>query len=149
MRSAHTLKGVSGNIGAMRVQEAAQALELACRDGKPTKEIDALLTTTLAELQPVIVSLEALRRPVEAGARHGELDFAAIGPLLQRLNSLLEDDDSDATDVVEALGSLLAGSFHAPRLRRVAAAIDEYAFGEALAALGVLSDALARTRSGG
>jgi two-component system sensor histidine kinase/response regulator len=64
---AHTLKGVSGNVGAVVVQQLAGALEAEIADGTPPAALQgamAALETELAELMP---SLDA-HLPAEAGA---------------------------------------------------------------------------------
>ena len=139
-RCAHTLKGVAGNIGAKEVQAAAKALEFACKEEAPN--VEALLTVVVARLEPVIDALEALDRPAEQATGGGELDRAAIAPLVGRLRELLEDDDTDATEVIDELAPLLAGTPHAERLEAVAASIGEYDFEEALEALGAFEKEL-------
>ena len=127
-RCAHTLKGVAGNVGATGVQAAAQALELACktRDG-----VGDARTGVLAELAPVLGALEGLEQPVAEPPSDGDLDHAKIDPLLSRLRVLLEDDDTDASDLVDELLPLMAGSAHAGLLARLADQVDDYAFEEA------------------
>ncbi|RDH83418.1 MAG: hypothetical protein DIZ77_04750 [endosymbiont of Seepiophila jonesi] len=61
-RTAHSLKGVAGTIGARGVQEAAHSLEIACSEG--TETIDELLSAVVAELQPVIAGLEELESSI-------------------------------------------------------------------------------------
>ncbi len=60
IRAAHSLKSAAGNIGARGIEKAALSLEMAYKESKSTEEIEALLTKTVAELQPVIAGLEAL-----------------------------------------------------------------------------------------
>ncbi len=57
-RIAHTLKGVSGNIGATGVQAEAAALEQACRNGEGAEVIVARLCSVTTLLTPLIVQLE-------------------------------------------------------------------------------------------
>ena len=141
-RCAHTLKGVAANVGAEGVREAALALETACREG--SADIDRRLAEVSAWLEPVIAALDELDRPAEAAPMpSGDVDRERIGPLLQRLRELLEEDDTDAADVIETLEPLLVGTPHAKRLEAVAAPIDEYDFEEALEALDALEESLA------
>lgn len=56
-RLAHSLKGVAGNLGALRLQHLAESLEQACKSGGPiANELQALL----AELTPLLNDLGKL-----------------------------------------------------------------------------------------
>ena len=57
-RLAHSLKGVAGSIGAPGVQQAALALEMACKEGDD--EMEAKLATLVAKLETVVQGLEAI-----------------------------------------------------------------------------------------
>ena len=133
-RTAHTLKGVAGNVAALGVQEAAKALEAACRGGEAGAAIEALLETVEGELALVMAALDGLETEEAGAASKGEIDREALLPLLTRLRELLEEDDTDAAEVIDALEPLLAGTSHAAALKRVAAPIDDYDFEEALEA---------------
>ena len=67
-RTAHTLKGVSGNIGATLVAEHADALERAIRDRLPTTDIAAALDATEQSLTALMGELEAWLPPLPAPA---------------------------------------------------------------------------------
>ncbi len=56
-RLAHTLKGVSGNVGAVAVQDRAGALELAIRDGQAPAEIEAHVAGLEAPLADLLAGL--------------------------------------------------------------------------------------------
>jgi polar amino acid transport system substrate-binding protein len=140
IRCAHTLKGVAGNIGAQGIQTAAEALEQGCREG--VEDIEARLERVLDELEPVMSSLGGLEQPVARPTSGGELDRSRIQALLTRLRELLEEDDSEATDLMEELVPLMAGSGHAEKLARLADQVAEYSFEEALVALEDLERAL-------
>jgi polar amino acid transport system substrate-binding protein len=127
------LKGVAGNIGALGVQGAAEALELGCKEG--AADIEARLAHVLGELEPVMSALEGVEQPVARPTNGGELDRPRIEALLTRLRALLEDDDSEALDLMEELVPLMAGSGHAEKLARLSDQVAEYSFEEALAAL--------------
>ena len=141
-RLAHTLKGVAGNIGAFGLQGAAKALEFACKE--KGGERDGLLAAVVVELAPVIAALDELDRAGGGVERaSGERSMDRVGPLLARLRELIEEDDTDASEVIEELEPLLAGTPHAARLKAVAAPIEEYDFEEALEALATLEEGLA------
>ena len=139
-RCAHTLKGVAGNVGAMGVQQAAESLEQACKEGM--EDIDDLLGAVMSELMPVIKGLEPLQVATITAAPAVKLDPGVIKERLSELRSLLVDNDSDAVDQAEDLGSLLAGTPQEPLLTRLIDLVSEYDFDEALNQLSALEQAL-------
>jgi CheY-like chemotaxis protein len=58
-RLAHTAKSVSGNVGATQVQNAAEALESALRQGSGTDEIETLLGEMETPLKELVTGLQA------------------------------------------------------------------------------------------
>jgi PAS domain S-box-containing protein len=140
LRSAHTLKGVAGNIGALALREAAGALELQCQEDSGDALVDGLLENTAVALSGALVAIETLRRslgPVPTTAEPAPLldtDPSVIAALVARLRPLLEDDDTEAADLVEELETL-TGTPNEPALRSLADAIAEYNFEAALVAL--------------
>ena len=139
-RAAHTLKGTAGNIGARGVQAAAAELEHACLVHAAPEQIDTLLAITLKELEPVIAGLRMVGAADQAApsARprdSSDASSAAVQAGLQRLTSLLKDSDADASDAVDELMELARGTPLASRLKRVAAAVADFEFDAALAAL--------------
>ena len=63
-RVAHTLKGVSGTIGATQIPDHAEAVERAIREGYPRAQIDLKLNELEAPLALLISDLEAWLPPV-------------------------------------------------------------------------------------
>ena len=58
-RTAHTLKGVSGTIGATDIPDYADTLEHALREQRPASELDAILAALEAPLKTLLNDLEA------------------------------------------------------------------------------------------
>jgi len=71
-RTSHTLKGVAGNIGATRLQQAAMELQLLCRDAAVDTQVEPVLARVEQELATVIEGLDrcfgALPEDAEGGA---------------------------------------------------------------------------------
>ena len=132
-RAAHTLKGTAGNIGARGVQAAAGELEQACHAGKKAAEIDGLLATVLAELEPVIAGLQQVGAGESAAANAAPaIPKEELQAALDRLAALLEDNDSAAGDLLGELLDKIEGTPQARALKPVADAINDYDFDEAL-----------------
>jgi HPt (histidine-containing phosphotransfer) domain-containing protein len=111
-RLAHSLKGVSGNIGALAVQDAAGEVERAARTGADASHFVARLE---AELGPVLESLHGALGPEEAGAATSAQNIQEV---LGKLDAYLADSDGEAAEYL---------SEHAPGLR---AALGQERYGE-------------------
>ncbi|MBF0261426.1 MAG: response regulator, partial [Magnetococcales bacterium] len=131
-RCAHTLKGTAGNIGARRVQAAAGALEAACNDHASAEKIEELLHHTLSELAPVVAGLSRIggenRSEAPVSAPRADVDQAKVARLLQRLEAQIQEDETEATDTLEALLDLVDGTPLASVLSGVASAVTNYDF---------------------
>jgi PAS domain S-box-containing protein len=100
VRLAHTLKGVSGSIGANGLQELATSLETAIKDDADD-QTNSLLADTGTELGRVIKLIEGIK------AKKATLDTsdskelpADLVPQLQDLLAKLEEYDSAAEDML-------------------------------------------------
>jgi two-component system sensor histidine kinase/response regulator len=134
-RAAHTLKGTAGNIGAKDVQAAAAELEHACKEKAAAEQIESLLQNALAALAIIMPGLEKVGAGSTAPARQPAalaIPEAELKAMLDKLQGLLEDSDSEAADILEALLEKLAGSPLAKQLKPVAAAIEGFDFDAAL-----------------
>ncbi len=136
-RTAHTLKGTAGNIGAKGVQTAAAELEQACLANADAVQVDALLAQTLSQLAPVITGLKAVgEAPAAPCTADLSVDAGRLSGALARLTELLKDSDSDAADVVDELQELAQSTPFALTLKRVATAVANFDFDVALVILG-------------
>jgi polar amino acid transport system substrate-binding protein len=134
-RCAHTLKGVAGNIGAVAVQQAAGNLESACKEAAEPAEIDVLLTRVADALGPVIEGLEVLDHHPKAVPNGLVSNQAEVVALVAKLREFLEQNDSEADDVIEELKPLLVGTSQAKAFAAVVAHADQYDFEQAIVAL--------------
>ncbi|WP_341674770.1 response regulator [Niveibacterium sp. SC-1] len=140
-RLAHTLKGTAGNIGAEEVATAAERLEQACEPGIDPAMVDAALTPVLHALAPVLASLAAwvaanAEAPEDAGrdATNAEID-PTLRQGLQELARLLEESDVAAADLTDELLAQAGKTPPSRQLQRVAHALADFDFDEAMAAL--------------
>ncbi len=152
IRCAHTLKGTAGSIGAKAIQQAAKALESACEQALETgdvpsntdisAQIQGLLNDTVTELTPVIAALAQLAAPVKSVIESQALDKEKIKPLLAELEELIEDFDTDATDVLEKLEPMFQGTEYYAQLSELNEAVEAYDFDTAAQAFAALQTEL-------
>lgn len=113
-RLAHTVKGVSGNLGAEDLYHAAADLENAIRD--KSDNLDNLLAEFSRQLKVVMDGIEEFEQSrVTSPIRHEtmpivETDVEAVKPLLQEMAQLLESDLIEAMNRLEALKPHLMNS---------------------------------------
>jgi len=106
-RLAHTLRGVAGNIGATDIPALAGALESAIQQQRPPAELAPLLDSLAPPLKALIDALEQrLPKPSEVASTQS-FTPDEIRPVLARLTALLADDNSEASDVLNAHPELL------------------------------------------
>lgn len=137
-RLAHTLKGLAASIGAKEVESSAKELEqVYAKNVSNGKIIERLLNAVNSALNPVITDLQKLKQlPNQANNNTKyKIDINHIDALLKQLHKLLEDDDSDAADILNEIMISLQGHEFAKQLKYVAKAVDEYDFETALEAL--------------
>ncbi|MBF0195683.1 MAG: transporter substrate-binding domain-containing protein, partial [Magnetococcales bacterium] len=103
VRAAHTLKGVSGNIGAVQLQKLAAQLETALNDFKDKASVEALilnvgetLLSTLTTIDQVLVDNKLVikdKEPKSSGVN--------LLPLLEEIAQQIDNFDSTAEESVE------------------------------------------------
>jgi signal transduction histidine kinase/CheY-like chemotaxis protein len=135
-RSAHTLKGMAGNIGARAVQAAAQALETACGQGAAASQLEPLAAAVLRELDPVIATLRVLdtAAPAAPVAITLAIDPAQLGEQAHKLKALLADSDSSAADLWESHLDLFRAAWP-QHWKRIQTGLSDLDLDAALAAL--------------
>ncbi len=130
-RCAHTLKSVSGNIGATNVQEAAAMLESACKENQPEENIQILVNDVAKKLQPVIESLQELTND-DSVPEEGTFDPEKVLPLFSKLRTFLEEDDTQAAEIIETINKQPGAGKFKSQLQTLSQLIGEYDFDEAL-----------------
>jgi two-component system sensor histidine kinase/response regulator len=144
-RIAHTLKGVSGSIGAGDLQGAAERLETALKESQQDRYSELLsfledsLTTVMQGLEAAVVSGET-ERP---GAEDGEpVAVEAVLPLLDELQTLMEEMDPEAEDRVADLKTQLGGGVHQKLVNTLSKQVGEFEFEDARETLANLRKSL-------
>jgi PAS domain S-box-containing protein len=113
VRLAHTLKGVAGNVGAVEVQDAAAQLEARAKQaqaGSAPDDGDALrqLVDALEACHaPLIQRLSAVLTRTATDKSTAPVDLNRLPPIVRRLSAMLEDNDSEAGDLLQSEQALL------------------------------------------
>jgi HPt (histidine-containing phosphotransfer) domain-containing protein len=106
-RSAHTLRGTAGSIGAKWVEKAAMALEAACSsehtDPHREAHIQACLKQVEQQLEPVLAGLVALSTPDAAPMAKPIYNPTELIDQLDGLQLLVDASDGIAQDSAEAI----------------------------------------------
>jgi CheY-like chemotaxis protein len=117
IRLAHTTKGVSGNIGAVAVQELAEQLEQVINTGATLEALQKPLLALQQRLDPLVVAiaaqLAAKAPPTEALVGHdgAAIDEVQLAEVTERLRHLLSDMDPEAIGWLERHHALLAKAY--------------------------------------
>ncbi|WP_367847870.1 response regulator [Rhodoferax sp. WC2427] len=108
-RTAHTLKGVAGNIGASLLQASAAQLERAIHLQQPRAEIQALAEHTAQLLGPLVRALDRQlpAAPPAVVATATSFDAAEADAICIRLASLLREDDAESIELLQEHATLL------------------------------------------
>ncbi|MDM8556389.1 ATP-binding protein [Desulfococcaceae bacterium HSG7] len=134
-RLAHTLKGVSGTMGAAKLHKKSFDLESAFENNE-IERIPKLLASLSEEVERVMPALEALFREKDQSqseetsdnGKHEPLDMGRLKAVFKKLSNLIEDGDSDALDLVVEIKDLLGNT---DDVRKLESQIDDYEFEEA------------------
>jgi HPt (histidine-containing phosphotransfer) domain-containing protein len=144
-RMAHTIKGVSGSIGAGDLHSEAESLDSALKEGQQDLYPGLLsrLEDALAPLMQGLKGLSVSGEMEEPGAKDGgPVDVEAIIPLLDELQTLLEEMDPEAEDKVTALKAQLGGGVHQKLVNTLSKQVGEFEFEDARETLAKLRKAL-------
>jgi two-component system sensor histidine kinase/response regulator len=128
-RLAHTVKGVSGNLGAETLYRAAADLEKAIKEGQDN--IDSLLTGFGSRLKIVMDGIKVLEGSLAAQkepepSTSVSVDKGAVKLLLQDMARLLESDLTEAMNRLEALRQHLANSSAHGEFKRLEKQVENF-----------------------
>ena len=132
-RLAHTVKGVAGNLGAKRLETVAGKLESAIRADEETEpllhEFEREILSLVNQIGPL---LNGQKAPESQPESEIEVDQSQWSEVAEEMKRLLEDNDADATEILENHKAL----FRVVLGREVASQLEEhlesFSFEEAL-----------------
>ncbi|MEI6558923.1 MAG: response regulator [Rhodospirillaceae bacterium] len=149
--AAHTLKGLAGNLGALRLSAAAQGLESAIK-AQARERFGAALAELTAALDEVIAGIRAAHAdPPPAGAAVApaaptEAERDSLTRLLRRLDQVLAGRSLEAFELIErGLKPAVAGRLPPGRLESLEAAVNALDFRRASIILHEVSASLERS----
>src|SRR5436189_3051564 len=137
-RTAHTVKGVAGNLGVKTVQVAAGELEKAIHDGADAARLEPLRQQFATVLTPFVHRLRAAlgEEPVSPAAPKAMVvDPAQLKLVVEQMTRHLAEFDAAASDCLEANRCVFASLFSAEEFGKFEQQVQGYAFGAALAQL--------------
>ena len=132
-RLVHTFKGVSGTMGAKKLQEIAVDLEtviLQCDMDGIRRHLEMLAP----EMERVVSAIEPLFQKKDApeGAAENKtraaVDPERLKPVLEKLSGLIREGDSDATVAIDEIKTLFAHSEIENDILTLESQINDYEF---------------------
>ena len=135
----HTLKGVSGSLGAERIYKACQRYEAASEEkrDKLLVALQAELETALLELEDVTVEESDASRPTSAA-----LDMAQLVAGLEQLREALDDGNALAGEQLEPLRGAVKKLGFEKALDEISSLVEVFELDEASAAVTRLLEGL-------
>jgi len=132
-RLAHTAKGVSGNIGATKIQELAACVEKAIKEGQDRPDIEAVLVP-YAEAHDLLVSRLRVAMPAreESVAAPVAVDAIKAKEICERMAGLLSSDDGEAVDYLAAEADVFRGLLGPENYAALDRAAGQFDFGKSL-----------------
>ena len=134
VRLAHSLKGSAGNIGASVLFNEAVKLESACRENAAPIDIEKQLESVIANIIPLADGIERFRDSIitseTAGDNNG--DRETIQKLSERILNLLEENDTEAVDLINELAEAIGSRQWEPDFKQFVKAAENYDFIDAL-----------------
>ncbi len=145
-RLAHTVKGVSGNLGGDNLYKAGADLEKAIKEGKQNLDLfmtqfDSQLKVVMDGIRLVEERLTAQQMPEESGAKV-HVDKEAVKTLLQEIAQLLESDLTEAMNRLEALHRHLANSSVYEEFKRLEKQVESFDTDSALKSVETIAEKL-------
>jgi len=134
-RTAHAIKGVAGNLGALELHRAAGELELWSKQAETDHSADCL-DNFERELTRVIKSADRIKvRAVADPEGPAETQIDKAQPLMVQLSELLTEGDAAAEKLVARLREYLAAAAFGERLTQLEERIGLFDFEDALEVL--------------
>ncbi len=133
-RLAHTLKGLAASLGAEPLRQLAGQLEQALHEAADASVLERLIPAAQLQLDGLVAALQGtpglLATPLRSDGDPPQPEPYAMQAVLQQLQQLLEQDDSEALGLWQAHATTLHGLL--PQAVPLELAIHDFDFEEAL-----------------
>ena len=134
-RTAHSLKGASGTLGALTVSRRAAAVESALRDGLSSEALPDLIADLAAELSPLLAALGKSTAPTATGTASA-VDWTVLRPVVAQLATLLAENDMQALSLWRENATHFAAALGQEAADKLGQPIEHFEFEEASETLG-------------
>ena len=139
-RLAHTTKGVSGNLGILEVQAAANDFEHRIHGGKPLQGVENSLRRLSASVETMTVrihrSLQITGTRKESPSTYVNAD--ELRAIISRLMTLIRESDGDALGYFESVFEKLSSVYPYEEMEGLQQKLKEYDFSAALDTLQIV-----------
>jgi len=133
-RTAHSLKGAAGNLGATALAEVAAKAEAALKTGQGIEAaLDSLALSLRAVVEAIQLALPSEQLPESAG--EASADPALVVELLTQLKKLLNNDDGSAADFILDARPKLSKVLTGPEIGNLTGLVGNFDFEAALECL--------------
>src|SRR6187397_323120 len=146
-RTAHSLKGAAGTLGAVALSEASANAETAIKTGHG---VEAALKALSLSLDPVLAGITKALPDESSGNGAGTPagDPATVKEPLIRLKKLLENDDGEAADYIVNEKSRLKGVLTPAEIKMLSERIGNFDFDAALKCISGIASRLSLNLEG-
>jgi len=144
-REAHTIKGLAGNIGAIKMAECAGVVEDMLRRGESdglALVLDAMEQELATLLERIVAVMGPPQATEEALATGRDVNMAVLAHELRQLAALLADDDSKAGKIVDSIADSLGAAGQDAAAKQLKKLIAKYDFEGAMDKLNEIALAL-------
>jgi len=132
-RIIHTLKGVSGNIGALEIESYAVKIERMLKFGERSGDIPKMLEKLENMISDISKAIkEVFDDNIDEDTTDNKIDFSIGIKCIEKLKSLLIDNDSEAADYFNSEKNTLLRCFRKRELRLLEISINDFHFDKAL-----------------
>jgi two-component system sensor histidine kinase/response regulator len=138
-RLAHTIKGISGSIGATALQEMSAKVEESINNGATREEMEEVMIPFTEAHTAIITRLKEALPVQEGGAESNvkgtKIDLVKANAICNTLANLLSDSDSEVLDFLNRERALIRDILGKANFHDIEQAIENYDFEKALALL--------------
>ena len=152
-RTAHTVKGIAGSIGAKQLHDDSEKLELALRENNLSID-DDLFSNFNKSLQNVMQELKVISETSDSQSKNEPqveetpINYKEIIPLLRQLETQLADMNTGAVDTISILTEKIQIHSAQVLLNEINSHLDNFDFDLAIESLSKLRKLLENTETG-